>query len=64
MKYLSLTKQLLKERQKNERLSTELSKNTADIDYIAMMCDIELELPLNDNITMGEDGINGTQSEI
>lgn len=45
MQYLSLKDQLLKERQKNAALSAEAAKNTADIDYIAMMCDVELELP-------------------
>lgn len=43
MKYISLKQQLLQERQKNAALSAEAAKNTADIDYIAMMCDIELE---------------------
>lgn len=45
MQYLSLKEQLLKERQKNAALGAEAAKNTADIDYIAMMCDIELEMP-------------------
>ena len=44
MKYLSLEKQLFKERRKNAVLNAEASKNKADIDYIAMMCDITLEM--------------------
>lgn len=45
MQYLSLKDQLLKERQKNAALTAEAAKNTADIDYIAMMCDVELGVP-------------------
>lgn len=48
MQYLSLKDQLLKERQKNAALSAESAKNAADIDYIAMMCDVELESPEDD----------------
>lgn len=44
MKYLSLEKQLFKERRKNAVLNAEASKNKADIDYIAMMCNITLEM--------------------
>lgn len=51
MQYLSLKDQLLKERQKNAALSAEAAKNTADIDYIAMMCDVELESPDDNGIT-------------
>lgn len=50
MKYISLRQQLVQERQKNAALSAEAAKNTADIDYIAMMCDIELGTP-EDNVT-------------
>ena len=50
MQYLSLKDQLLKEKQKNAALSAEATKNTADIDYIAMMCDVELELPEENDI--------------
>ena len=50
MQYLSLKDQLLKERQKNAALTAEAAKNTADIDYIAMMCDVELEIPETDGM--------------
>ena len=43
MKYIPLKKQILKEQQKNAELSGKTQKNAADIDYIAMMCDVELE---------------------
>lgn len=54
MQYLSLKDQLLKEKQKNAALSAEAAKNTADIDYIAMMCDVELELPEENDIANSE----------
>ncbi|MDO4562224.1 MAG: hypothetical protein Q4C12_00160 [Clostridia bacterium] len=50
MQYLSLKDQLLKERQKNAALTAEADKNTADIDYIAMMCDVELTVPENEGM--------------
>lgn len=45
MDYLSLKRQLAKELRKNALLRNAAAKNTADIDYIAMMCDVELEIP-------------------
>lgn len=42
-KYKPLKNQILEERKKTARLSAEIMKKSADIDYIAMMCDIELE---------------------
>lgn len=41
--YIPIKKQLLKERAKNARTAQENAKNAANIDYIAMMCDVELE---------------------
>lgn len=43
MKYLSIKDQLFIERQKNAALAADAAKNAADIDYIAMMCDVELD---------------------
>ena len=34
---------MIKEKKRNEILEGETEKNAADIDYIAMMCDVELE---------------------
>ena len=48
MNYLSLKQQLAKELRKNELLRNVAAKNTADIDYIAMMCDVELDFPEDD----------------
>lgn len=45
MQYLSIKDQLLIERKKNAALTAEVAKNKADTDYIAMMSDIELEMP-------------------
>lgn len=43
MKYLTVEDQLKKERRKNEALQAKLLKAQADLDYVAMMTDIELE---------------------
>ena len=43
MKYISLEEQIIKERQKNAALAAQARQNAADIDYIAMMCDVELD---------------------
>ena len=42
-KYTSLKEQLIEERSKNAALKTQTDKNASDIDYIAMMSDIELD---------------------
>ena len=39
----TLFQQLNEERTRNIRRQNQQEKNTADIDYIAMMCDVELE---------------------
>lgn len=43
MKYLSIRERLLEEQRENERLKAENVKLSADLDYIAMMCDVDLE---------------------
>lgn len=42
-KYTSLRDQLIEERNKNIVLKAQADKNASDIDYIAMMSDIELD---------------------
>ena len=42
-RYTSLKEQILLERQKNVVLKAQSDKNASDIDYIAMMSDIELD---------------------
>lgn len=42
-KYTSLRDQLIEERNKNIVLKAQTDKNAADIDYLAMMSDIELD---------------------
>ena len=43
-KYTSLRDQLIEERNKNIALKAQADKNASDIDYIAMMSDIELDM--------------------
>lgn len=42
-KYTSLKEQIIGERQQNALLKEQTEKNAADIDYLAMMSDIELD---------------------
>ena len=52
--YKSLHEQLIEERNKNEQLQYQLEKANADLYYIAMMADVNLEedseVPENDEI--------------
>lgn len=50
MQYLSIKDLLLKERKKNAAVIAEAAKNAADIDYIAMMCDVDLDVPEDDGM--------------
>ncbi len=54
MQYLSIKDLLLKERKKNAAAMAEAAKNAADIDYIAMMCDVELEVPEEEGMMQDE----------
>ena len=54
MQYLSIKDLLLKERKKNAAVSAEAAKNAADIDYIAMMCDVDLDVPEDDGMMHDE----------
>lgn len=42
-KHIPLEKQLMEERKKSIAVKIQTEKNTADIDYLAMMSDIELD---------------------
>lgn len=65
MRYISFNKQLLKQQKENEQLKIENEKRSADIDYIAMMCDIELEdASLSENADVEEEQIYESQSKI
>lgn len=46
-RYLSLRSQLIQERAKSAKLNDEAQKSTADLDYLAMMCGIEMEMNEN-----------------
>ena len=50
MRYISTTERLLCAEAENRRLKLELNKKTADIDYIAMMCDVDLDTSLFEQI--------------
>ena len=41
--FKSTHKQLLEERRKNAQLTAKLNKTTADVEYLAMMTDVEME---------------------
>lgn len=56
MKHLTLKEQLKIERRKNEALQAKLLKNQSDVDYIAMMCDVELECEASET-PMTEEGV-------
>lgn len=43
MKYISIADQLRTERANTLILKEQAEQNTADIDYIAMMCDVDLD---------------------
>ena len=43
MIYTTLNEQFISEKTKNEELMARIAEQSADMDYIAMMCDIELE---------------------
>lgn len=51
LKFLNTQKQLIKERRKNEQLQAALLKNEADTEYIAMMCDVELDIDKDNTMT-------------
>ncbi len=54
MQYLSIKDLLLKERKKNAVVIAKAAKNASDIDYIAMMCDVELEVPEEEDTMQDE----------
>ena len=45
--YKSTKQQLLEERKKRKAAEKKLNQTSADLDYVAMMCDIELETEEN-----------------
>lgn len=50
MKYRTTAEQLRIERRKNDALQAQLIKTKADLDYIAMMSDVELETNTEDEV--------------
>ena len=57
--YISIKEQVIEERKKNALLKEQADQNTANIDYIAMMSDIELE-PVPES---GEPATDGETTE-
>ena len=55
MKYISMREQLLMEREKNAALTAAQAQDAADIEYIAMMCDVELDPESAENLNMEEE---------
>ena len=47
-RYIPLREQVMEERRKNAALQARADKNACDIDYIAMMCDVELDIDNNE----------------
>lgn len=41
--FISAREQLVKERQKNAAMQAQIAKSNSDIEYLAMMTDIEME---------------------
>ncbi len=41
--FLDARKQLIRERQKNAALEAQIAKTNSDIEYLAMMADVEME---------------------
>lgn len=54
-KYKGVNEQLLEERKKNASLQAKLNKANADIEYLAMMSDIELE---DEEVNINEDEVS------
>lgn len=55
MKYLNHKDQLRKERRKYEELAAQSAKQQADLDYIAMMSGVELELDETEEVNDNEE---------
>ena len=53
--YKSIREQLLEERRKSARLEAALVKTNADVEYIAMMTDVEIE-DEDEEMEVQEDG--------
>ena len=50
-KYKSINDQLIEERNKNTLLNMQLAQAQANIDYIAMLTDIELEEEVSEDVS-------------
>ena len=48
--FISAREQLVKERQKNAAMQAQIAKANSDIEYLAMMTDIEMEQKLLESL--------------
>ena len=48
--YKNIYKQLIEKKKKNAELEAKLNKTNADVEYIAMMTDVELETESEENV--------------
>lgn len=55
MRYITIEEQLKNERKKTAALHAAQAQDAADIEYIAMMCDVELDTP-EDTDRMNDEG--------
>jgi hypothetical protein len=53
-KYISVEEQLIKEKKKNAQLRAENAELAANVDYLAMMCDVELDEDKDAEVTSDE----------
>jgi hypothetical protein len=52
--FKTLREALIQERRRGEILQSSQQQSKADIDYIAMMCDVELEVPEDEGMMHDE----------
>lgn len=50
-KFKSTRDQLMEERRKNEALKADLQKKESDIEYLAMMCEVELDTTTGEEVS-------------
>lgn len=55
-KYIPLEQQIALERQKSAKLKAENAKLKADLDFVAMMCDVELDNDENSETEVQNNG--------
>lgn len=54
--FITASEQAIRERAKNAALTEATNKNAANVDYIAMMCDIDLDADIETTTDEREEG--------